>query len=117
MMLTPPRGGRQLPEGVSTMPLGMLGLKVGMTQVYDDKGQIAPVTVLQVGPCPVLQIRAQEPDGYHAVQLGFLDKPRRKAIRAERGHVAEDLVSKRKEARKSAGITPPPKANTEPQRY
>jgi large subunit ribosomal protein L3 len=99
------------------MPLGMLGLKVGMTQVYDDKGQIAPVTVLQVGPCPVLQIRAPEPDGYHAVQLGFLDKPRRKAIRAERGHVAEDLVSKRKEARKSAGITPPPKANCEPQRH
>src|SRR5262249_53341170 len=94
MMLTPRRGGRQLPEGVLTMPLGMLGLKVGMTQVYDDKGQIAPVTVLQVGPCPVLQIRAPEPDGYHAVQLGFLDKPRRKAIRAERGHVAEDLVSR-----------------------
>ena len=56
-------------------------------------------------------------DGYNALQLGFLDKPREKAIRSERGHVAEDLVSKRKEARKSAGITPPPKANCEPQRY
>ena len=70
------------------MALGLLGLKVGMTQVYDDKGKMAPVTVLQVGPCPVLQVRDQDRDGYDAVQLGFLDKPRRKAIRAERGHVA-----------------------------
>src|SRR5262245_6491162 len=99
------------------MPLGMLGLKVGMTQVYDDKGLIAPVTVIQLGPCPVLQVRSEKPDGYDAVQIGFLDKKRRKAIRAERGHVAGDLVSKRKEARKSAGITPPPKANCEPQRF
>jgi large subunit ribosomal protein L3 len=99
------------------MPLGMIGLKVGMTQVYDEKGQISPVTVLQVGPCPVLQIRDQQRDGYDAVQLGFMDKPRNKAIRAERGHVAEDLVSKRKEKRKSSGVTPPPKANCEPQRY
>src|SRR5437588_9274723 len=99
------------------MPLGMLGLKVGMTQVYDDLGQIAPVTVLQVGPNPVLQVRNQEKDGYDAVQVGFLDKARRKAIRAERGHVAEDLVSRRKEKRKSAGITPSPKANCEPQRF
>ena len=99
------------------MPLGMIGLKVGMTQVYDDKGEIAPVTVLQVGPCPVLQVRDQQRDKYDAVQLGFLDKARRKAIRSERGHVAGDLVSKRKEKRKSSGITPPPKANCEPQRY
>src|SRR5260370_31001033 len=99
------------------MPLGMLGLKVGMTQVYDDKGRIAPVTVLQVGPNPVLQVREQQRDGYDAVQIGFLDKARRKAIRAERGHVAGDLVSRRKEARRAAGITPPPKANCEPQRY
>ena len=97
--------------------LGMIGLKVGMTQVYDDKGQIAPVTVLQLGPNPVLQVREQQRDGYDAVQIGFMDKPRRKAIRAERGHVSADLVSKRKEKRKSLGITPPPKANCEPQRY
>jgi large subunit ribosomal protein L3 len=95
----------------------MLGFKVGMTQVYDDKGRIAPVTVLQVGPNPVLQVRDQERDGYDAVQIGFEDKPRRKAIRAERGHVAGDLVSRRKEMRRAAGITPPPKANCEPQRY
>jgi large subunit ribosomal protein L3 len=99
------------------MPLGLLGLKVGMTQVYDDKGVIAPVTVLQVGPCPVLLVRNQERDGYDAVQLGFLDKPRRKATRAERGHVSADLESKRRRARVAAGVTLPPKPDCEPKRF
>ncbi len=99
------------------MALGLLGLKVGMTQVYDEQGKIAPVTVLRVGPCPVLQIRDKERDGYDALQLGFVDKPRRKATRVERGHVAADLESKRKAARISAGVQVPPKANCEPQRY
>jgi large subunit ribosomal protein L3 len=99
------------------MPLGLLGFKVGMTQVYDDKGKIAPVTVIQLGPCPVLQVRDQERDGYHAVQLGFQDKARRKATRAERGHVSDQLESKRRKARQAAGVAIPPKANTEPQRY
>src|SRR5262249_35923536 len=99
------------------MPLGLLGLKVGMTQVYDDKGKLAPVTVLQVGPCPVLQVRDQQRDGYDAVQLGFLDKARRKATRAERGHVAAEFVSTRRRKLTSAGVTLPPKADCEPQRY
>src|SRR5437879_8285228 len=99
------------------MALGLLGLKVGMTQVYDDKGRIAPVTVLQVGPCPVLQVRGKERDGYDAVQLGFQDKPRRKATRPERGHVSADLESKRRRARAAAGVALVPKADCEPQRY
>ncbi|HEY1381493.1 MAG TPA: 50S ribosomal protein L3 [Gemmataceae bacterium] len=99
------------------MPLGLLGYKVGMTQVYDDKGQIAPVTVLQLGPCPILQVRDQQRDGYDAVQVGFQDNPRRKASRAERGHVSDQLESKRRKARQAAGVAVPPKANTEPQRY
>src|SRR5262249_11472704 len=99
------------------MPLGLLGLKVGMTQVYDEAGKLAPVTVLQVGPCPVLQVRSQDRDGYDAVQLGFVDKPRRKATKPERGHVAVDLESNRRRARAAAGIAPLPKANCEPQRY
>jgi large subunit ribosomal protein L3 len=99
------------------MALGLLGLKVGMTQVYDGGGRIAPVTVLQVGPCPVLQVRDQNRDGYDAVQLGFIDKARRKATRPERGHVSTDLESKRRRARTAAGVTAPPKANCEPQRY
>jgi large subunit ribosomal protein L3 len=99
------------------MALGLLGLKVGMTQVYDEAGKLAPVTVLQLGPCPVLQIRASERDGYHAVQVGFLDKPRRKATRGERGHVSADLESKRRRARAAAGVALLPKPNCEPQRY
>src|SRR5437868_14569415 len=95
------------------MPLGMLGLKVGMTQVYDDKGKIAPVTVLQVGPCPVLLVRTADRDGYHAVQLGFMDKKRSRATRAERGHVSATMESKRRQA----GVPLAPKAEVEPQRY
>lgn len=102
------------------MPLGLLGVKVGMTQIYDQEtGEAIPVTVLQVGPCPVLQIRDVERDGYDAVQLGYRDKPRRKAIRAERGHVSNDLVSKRRPQRENnPNILPPPKkADCEPQRF
>ncbi len=99
------------------MPLGLMGLKVGMTQVFDDQGKIAPVTVLQVGPCPVLQIRDQQRDGYDAVQIGFLDKERRKATRAERCHVSANLESKRRKRRLDAGVQLPPKADVEPQRH
>jgi large subunit ribosomal protein L3 len=98
------------------MPLGLLGRKIGMTQVYDDKGDIVPVTVLEVGPCTVLQVRTPEVDGYHALQLGYLDKPRRKAIRAERGHVAR-IDSKRNKLRQTAGETLSPKADCEPKRF
>src|SRR5262249_51460629 len=99
MMLTGrPARDRQLRKGF-TMPLGMMGLKVGMTQVYNDKGSIEPVTVIQAGPCPVLLVRSQDRDGYDAVQLGFLDKERRKATRPERGHVSANLESRRRSAR------------------
>lgn len=99
------------------MALGLLGLKVGMTQIFDEAGKIAPVTVLELGPCPILQVRTAERDGYHAVQLGFKDKPRRKAIRAETGHVAENFSSKRRQGLKDAGVEVLPKADCEPQRY
>src|SRR5207302_2750037 len=80
-------------------------------------GKLAPVTVIELGPCNVLQIRTLERDKYHAVQLGFKDKLRRKAIRAERGHVASEFVSKRREGLKQAGVQIPDKADCEPQRY
>jgi len=99
------------------MPLGLLGLKVGMTQVYDDKGVLAPVTVIQLGPCRVLQVRNQEKDGYDAVQLGFQDKHRSKATKPERGHVSGELESRRRKKLREAGATLPPKPNCEPQRY
>ena len=61
------------------MPIGLLGTKVGMTQVYNDEGKVYPVTVIKLGPCPVLQVRDMARDGYDAVQIGFEEKPRRKA--------------------------------------
>src|SRR5262249_49010273 len=99
------------------MALGLLGLKVGMAQVFDEQGKMAPVTVTELGPCPVLQVRTRERDGYHAVQLGFKDKPRRKAIRAESGHVAENFSSRRRQGLRDAGVEILKKADCEPQRY
>jgi large subunit ribosomal protein L3 len=99
------------------MPLGLLGLKVGMTQIFDADGRLSSVTVIELGPCPILQIRTPDRDQYSAVQLGFKDKARVKAIRAERGHVASEFSSKRREALKQAGVQIPEKANCEPQRY
>jgi large subunit ribosomal protein L3 len=98
------------------MPLGLIGVKVGMTQVFDEKQQAAPVTVLQLGPCPVLQVRDAAKDGYTAIQIGFGDKKRTKANRAERGHVSGDLESRRRKSRKAAGVEMAAKADCEPQR-
>lgn len=70
------------------MSRGLLGRKVGMTQVFDDRGAVVPLTVVAAGPCVVLRMRTMERDGYSAAQLGFEDKPRRLTRRAERGMVA-----------------------------
>jgi len=98
------------------MSVGLLGRKIGMTQVYDESGEITPVTVIQAGPCVVLQIRTLERDGYEAVQVGFDDKPRRLARQSERGHVAA-IKSKRARSRAAAGVEAPAKADCEPKRF
>lgn len=109
---------------VYDMTKGILGQKVGMTQIYDESGIVIPVTVIQAGPCHILQLRTVERDGYEAVQLGFVDKKRPKgrrtqssqASRSERGHVA-DISSKRTKRRKSAGVEISPKAECEPKHF
>jgi len=68
------------------MRVGLLGRKVGMTQIYEADGTAVPITVLECGPCTVLQVRTEERDGYHAVQLGYADKKRKNATQAARGH-------------------------------
>ncbi|TWU13836.1 50S ribosomal protein L3 [Symmachiella macrocystis] len=98
------------------MSVGLLGRKIGMTQVYNEAGDITPVTVIQAGPCVVLQVRTLERDGYEAVQVGFGDKPRRLARQSERGHVAA-IKSKRSKARAAAGVELPAKADCEPKRF
>lgn len=98
------------------MAIGLLGRKVGMTQLYIEKsGEAVPVTVIEAGPCHVLQLRSADHDGYEAVQLGYLDKPRRLARRSERGHVAK-LVSKRSKRRAANGIEAVAKPGCEPKR-
>lgn len=69
------------------MAEGLLGKKVGMTQVYNDKGEIIPVTILEVGPCFVTQIKSPQKDGYSAIQLGFGET--RRLNKPERGHLKQ----------------------------
>ena len=98
------------------MAKGILGRKVGMTQIFKDDGTAVSVTVIEVGPCRVLQLRTRERDGYEAIQLGFLDKARRLSSRSERGHVA-DIGSRRAKQQAAAGVAPVKKPDCEPQRF
>jgi len=87
-----------------------------MTQIFDSAGDVIPVTVIQAGPCHVLQVKTQERDGYEAVQIGYQDMRRRLAPRSKRGHVAK-LDSKRQKSRSAAGVAAIPKAGCEPKRF
>jgi large subunit ribosomal protein L3 len=84
-----------------------------MTQLYTESGEVIPVTVIQAGPCHVLQLKNMAKDGYEAVQIGFGEKKRSRASRSERGHVAK-LDSKRQKALSAAGVEALPKADCEP---
>jgi len=75
---------------------GLLGEKLGMTQVYDENNRIVPVTVVKAGPCVVTQVRTPEVDGYSAVQLGFGAIDPRKVNKPEGGHFAKAGVTPRR---------------------
>src|SRR3569833_2766328 len=75
---------------------GLLGEKLGMTQVFDENNRIVPVTVVKAGPCVVTQVRTPEVDGYSAVQLGFGAIDPRKVNRPEGGHFAKAGVTPRR---------------------
>ena len=66
---------------------GLLGVKVGMSRVFDDRGEVVPVTVLNVGPCIVTQVKTLEKDGYEAVQLGYGHKKDKHLTKALKGHL------------------------------
>jgi large subunit ribosomal protein L3 len=73
---------------------GIIGRKVGMTQIFDEQGAAIPVTIVQVGPCFVTQIKTKDKDGYSAIQLGYEEVPARKLNLPQRGHlktVGKDL--------------------------
>ncbi|MGA2264861.1 MAG: 50S ribosomal protein L3 [Phycisphaerae bacterium] len=67
----------------------LLGKKIGMTQVYDEAGAVHPVTVVQAGPCSVLQVKTAQTDGYDAVQIGFQDVKAHRATQPQIGHAAK----------------------------
>ena len=68
---------------------GLIGKKIGMTRIFDGQGVQIPVTVVEAGPCPVVQVTQQEGNGHRAVQLGFLAQKAKRATRAEVGHAAK----------------------------
>ena len=78
------------------MKKGIIGRKLGMTQIFDEKGKVIPVTVINAGPCTVIQKKTVEKDGYSAVQLGYSDLPERKATKPVKGHFEAHKVSFKK---------------------
>ncbi len=71
------------------MIAGLLGKKLGMTQIFSEGGGLIPVTLLQAGPCDLLQIKSKENDGYSALQIGFENKKEKRASKAEIGHCSK----------------------------
>ncbi|AFZ09482.1 LSU ribosomal protein L3P [Oscillatoria nigro-viridis PCC 7112] len=71
------------------MSVGILGTKLGMTQVFDDEGRAIPVTVIQAGPCTVTQIKTKQTDGYSAVQVGYNEVKPKALNKPELGHLAK----------------------------
>ena len=78
------------------MKKGIIGRKVGMTQIFDEVGNVIPVTVIEAGPCIVAQKKTVEKDGYDAVQLGFMEVKDKRLTKAEKGHFEKAGVPARK---------------------
>ena len=81
------------------MKKAIIGRKVGMTQIFDEKGLVIPVTVIEAGPCPVVQIKTVETDGYDAVQLGFGEVKEVKVNKPSKGHFSKAEVKPTKHLR------------------
>lgn len=77
----------------------IIGKKVGMTQIFDEKGKVIPVTVIEAGPCLVAQVKSVETDGYNAIQLGFGDVKESKLNKPEKGHFAKAKLALKKHLR------------------
>jgi len=70
-----------------TVSVGILGTKLGMTQVFDETGKAIPVTIIQAGPCHVTQLKTQQTDGYSAIQVGYHQVKAKALSKAEQGHL------------------------------
>lgn len=78
------------------MQKGIIGKKIGMTQVFDENGKVIPVTVVEAGPCPVVQKKTVEVDGYAAVQLGYAAQKQQRVTKPLKGHFAKADVAPQK---------------------
>ena len=78
------------------MKKGIIGKKIGMTQIFDEVGNVIPVTVIEAGPCVVAQKKTAEKDGYDAVQLGFMDVKEKHLTKPEKGHFEKAGVAPKK---------------------
>ena len=81
------------------MKKGIIGRKIGMTQIFDEKGNVIPVTVIEAGPCVVAQVKTEETDGYNAVQLGYGDVKDKHINKPEAGHFAKAKLANKKHLR------------------
>ena len=81
------------------MNKGLIAKKIGMTQIFDENGAVIPVTVLEAGPCTVVQIKNEETDGYKAVQLGFGDVKEKNVIKPVKGHFKKAKLAPKKHLR------------------
>ena len=81
------------------MKKALIGKKVGMTQIFDEKGKVIPVTVIEAGPCVVAQVKTVESDGYNAVQLGFGDVKESKVNKPIKGHFTKSKLTLKKHLR------------------
>ena len=78
------------------MKKGIIGRKIGMTQIFDEVGNVIPVTVIAAGPCVVSQVKTVENDGYNAIQLGFVDAKEKHLTKAQLGHFAKASVANKR---------------------
>ena len=74
------------------MSIGLLGNKIGMTQIFDESGNIVPVTILKVGPCIVTQIKTEMKDGYNAIQVGYSNASKKSLTQPELGHLHKSNI-------------------------
>ena len=75
------------------MQKAIIGKKVGMTQIFDETGKVIPVTVIEAGPCTVVQKKTVDKEGFDSIQLGFSDVQEKKLTKAEAGHLKKAGVS------------------------
>ena len=78
--------------GRTIVSIGLLGNKIGMTQIFDESGNIIPVTILKVGPCIITQIKTEMKDGYNGIQVGYSNTSNKSLTQAELGHLQKSNI-------------------------